>query len=120
MALIYWMYARGLMEPIYQLDLRDRQILHAHYMPFLLHGGIFVITDDKLRLKQKVILKISLFDEEMTIAGRVAWMNPPDAQRADKPGYGIRITGENKHKQHVTIRSYLGDLVCELPNMQIY
>ena len=44
------------------VSLKDKPIAYYSYMPFLEHGGIFVPTNDELKMGEEVLLVLELFD----------------------------------------------------------
>ena len=71
----------GRNDGVLSLWIRDRRVLRAAYMPFLVHGGLFVPTERQFRLGDEVFLVLRLLDEpeRIPVAGRVVWVTPKGA-----------------------------------------
>lgn len=64
------------------------------YMPFLVHGGIFIPCHRDCDLGDEVFLLLSLPDDEhrYPVAGRIAWITPPGTPRIE--GIGVHFPGD--------------------------
>lgn len=77
------------------LDVANNRALYEAYMPFIRNGGLFVgephLSGRHFDLGTEVFLLLHLKeqDERLTLAGRVAWVSGPDAQRP--PGIGVQF-----------------------------
>lgn len=88
----------------------DKQALYAHYMPFLINGGLFVPTSKRLHLGDEVLVLLSLMeDERIAIPGKVAWVTPAGGGEA---GVGVQFSDsqEGKHAR-ATIESQLAGMM---------
>lgn len=96
---------------ILKLPLKDISALHANYMPFIKHGGIFVPTkEENHRLGDEVIVAMHLLstDKKLAIPGKVVWMSPKTGDNGT-PGVGIQFTGNTKAKVKLVIQTMLGN-----------
>lgn len=74
--------------------------LNLSYMPFILHGGIFVPTNDDYNLGQRVSLELKLpsHAEIQVVECRVIWITPKNSLHHVYQGVGLQFMGENaKH-----------------------
>ncbi len=95
----------------YSID--DKQELYRAYMPFLVHGGLFVPTRKRFRLGDEVLILLSLMgDERIAIPGRVAWITPPGNQHNSESGVGVQFfdSPEGNQAQN-TISSILAGML---------
>ena len=98
----------GRNDGVLSLWIRDRRVLRAAYMPFLVHGGLFVPTERQFRLGDEVFLVLRLLDEpeRIPVAGRVVWVTPKGAQGQRVPGAGVHF-GEEDAFLREKIENYL-------------
>ena len=91
------------------LTIKDQSALHAAYMSFLRHGGLFVPTTARYQLGDHVIILLSLLDEPETVmvTGRVVWITPKGAQGHRETGIGVEFSEQDVAISH-TIENYLG------------
>ncbi len=73
----------------------DREALYLAYMPFLLHGGIFVPCQRDCELGDEILLLLSLPEDAQRypVAGRVAWITPPGSTRIE--GIGVHFPADD-------------------------
>ena len=76
---------------VMSLAIKDRAGLYAAYMPFLLHGGIFVPGARPAQLGDEVFLLLTLMQDETRypVAGKVAWISPAGSTRT--AGIGVQF-----------------------------
>ena len=86
---------------VIQLSFKDRGSLYAAYIPMLLDGGIFVPTPRDFRLGEDVYLLLTLPDDSQRypVAGKVAWLTPPNASGGRSQGVGVRFPADEKTRQ---------------------
>ena len=91
------------------LTITDQSALHAAYMSFLRHGGLFVPTPAHYQLGDQVVIVLSLLDEPetMTVSGRVVWITPKGAQGSRETGIGVELSEQDAAVSH-KIENYLG------------
>lgn len=91
------------------LTIKDLSALHAVYMSFLRHGGLFVPTTAHYQLGDHVIILLSLLDEPetVTVTGRVVWITPKGAQGHRETGIGVEFSDQDATVSH-KIDNYLG------------
>ncbi len=75
------------------LNIREKAILYAAYMPFLKGGGIFVPTARPYNLGDEIFMLITLLDEpsKRPVAGKVVWITPPGAHGNRVQGVGVEF-----------------------------
>lgn len=90
------------------LAIKDRSVLYAAYMPFIENGGLFVPTAARYELGEEVFLLLQLADaaEQIPVAGRVAWITPPNAANRRVPGIGVQFS-ENDDPVRARIETLL-------------
>ncbi len=89
-----------------QLIIDDKQHLFKCYMPFVLHGGIFVPTSDLLTLGQTVDVCIDLLGAKHNIVSNVIWQTPDAVVGRSRPaGVGVQIPldQESLHNEIETV-----------------
>ena len=86
---------------ILSLTIKDKAVLYAAYMPFLVNGGLFVPTNKSYRLGDEVFLLLSLMDEaeKIPIAGKVVWLTPKGAQGSRAAGIGVQFSDKAETAQ---------------------
>jgi type IV pilus assembly protein PilZ len=86
---------------VIQLVFRERGALYAAYMPLLNDGGLFVPTTREYRLGEDIYLLMSLPDDpqRFPVAGKVAWITPPNASGGRTQGVGVRFPNDDKSRQ---------------------
>jgi type IV pilus assembly protein PilZ len=85
---------------VIQLVFREKGALYAAYMPLLTDGGLFVPTSREYRLGDDIYLLLSLPDDpqRFPVAGKVAWITPPNASGGRTQGVGVRFPNDEKSK----------------------
>jgi type IV pilus assembly protein PilZ len=75
------------------LNIKERSILYAAYMPYIKGGGIFIPTARAYRLGDEIFMLISLMDEptRLPVAGRVIWLTPPGCHGNRIQGVGVQF-----------------------------
>jgi type IV pilus assembly protein PilZ len=96
---------------VIQLVFREKGALYAAYIPILTEGGLFVPTTREYRLGEDIYLLLSLPDDpqRFPVAGKVAWITPPNASGGRTQGVGVRFPNDEKTRQlKVKIEETLG------------
>ena len=85
---------------VIQLVFRERGALYAAFIPLLTDGGLFVPTTREYRLGDDVYMLLSLPDDPQRypVAGKVAWITPPNASGGRTQGVGVSFPGDEKTK----------------------
>jgi type IV pilus assembly protein PilZ len=93
---------------VFFVNILDKNQLIHLYMPFITNGGLFVKTDKNYQLGDEVFLLVKLIDEpeKYTIAGKVAWITPPNAQAGRPAGIGVQF-GPDAAALRAKIETYL-------------
>ncbi|HTT37477.1 MAG TPA: PilZ domain-containing protein [Burkholderiales bacterium] len=75
------------------LNIKEKSILYAAYMPFVRGGGIFIPTARNYRLGDEIFMLISLIDDpnKIPVAGRVVWITPPGCHGNRVQGVGVQF-----------------------------
>lgn len=94
---------------ILSLAIKDKGSLYSAYIPFLKGGGIFIPTSKPYALGDEVFILLTLMEEteKMPVVGRVAWINPKDAQGHFVAGIGIQFTDKDGEAVRNKIETYL-------------
>lgn len=78
---------------ILTLTMKDKAVLYAAYMPFVIGGGLFIATNKKFKLGDEVFLLLNLMEEpeKIPVAGTVIWLTPKGAQGNRASGIGVQF-----------------------------
>ena len=96
---------------VIQLVFREKGALYAAYISVFAEGGLFVPTTREYRLGEDIYLLLSLPDDpqRFPVAGKVAWLTPPNASGGRTQGVGVRFPNDEKSRQlKVKIEEVLG------------
>lgn len=96
---------------VIQLVFREKGALYAAYIPAFTDGGLFVPTTREYKLGDDIYLLLSLPDDpqRFPVAGRVAWITPPNASGGRTQGVGVRFPNDDKSRQlKIKIEQVLG------------
>lgn len=99
---------------VIQLVFREKGALYAAYIPLFSEGGLFVPTTREYRLGEDVYLLLTLPDDPQRypVAGRVAWVTPPNASGGRTQGVGVRFPVDEKTRAlRVRIEEVLGTAI---------
>jgi type IV pilus assembly protein PilZ len=110
--------AGGGRHRILSYAIKDKQQLHASYMPFIANGGLFIPTNRRYQLGEELFLLLQLLDEadRIPVVGKVVWVTPPGAEGNRQVGIGIQFSEQDKGNVRRKIESYLaGELDSERP-----
>jgi len=111
----------GVRSGILSLNIKDRAVLYAAYMPFVKNGGLFIPTNKHYRLGEEVFLLLSLMDEteKTPVAGRIVWITPKIAQGNRAAGIGVQFDSQDDTARK-KIETYLaGALKSDKPTHTI-
>lgn len=91
------MAAIGARNGILNLNIRDKAVLYASYMPFVRNGGLFIPTSRPYKLGDEVFMLLSLLDEgeKIPVAGKVVWVTPKGAQGTRASGIGVQFNDQD-------------------------
>lgn len=83
---------------IIQLVIKEKEDLHAAYIPLLKDGGIFIVTAREYKLGDDVYVLLTLPDdtERYPVAGKIAWITPAHATGNRAQGVGVRFPAGEK------------------------
>ncbi|MCU7375586.1 PilZ domain-containing protein [Paucibacter sp. O1-1] len=92
--------AAGARPSVIQLVFKEKGALYAAYIPLFTDGGLFVPTTRDYKLGEDIYLLLSLPDDAQRypVAGKVAWITPPNASGGRTQGVGVRFPGDEKHR----------------------
>ncbi|WP_110676532.1 PilZ domain-containing protein [Salinicola sp. RZ23] len=79
------------------LTIRDDDTLHSAYLAWLARGGLFVPTEQRYSLGQRVYLLVTLpgAQERLPVEGEVVWLTP--AGTADRlAGIGVHFGADGQ------------------------
>jgi type IV pilus assembly protein PilZ len=78
------------------LNIREKSILYAAYMPFLKGGGIFVPTTKHYRLGDEIFMLIALMGDanKIPVAGKLVWITPAESQGSKAQGIGVQFSDD--------------------------
>jgi len=106
--------ASGPRPSVIQLVFREKGALYAAYMPMFTDGGLFVPTPREYRLGEDVYLLLALPEDPQRypVAGKVAWLTPPNASGGRTQGIGVRFPADEKSRLiKLKIEEILGTLI---------
>ncbi|AJQ95327.1 PilZ domain-containing protein [Gynuella sunshinyii] len=107
----------GARSGILSLTMKDKAVLYAAYMPFIIGGGLFIATNKKFSLGDDVFLLLNLMEEpeKIPVAGKVIWITPRGAQGNRATGIGVQFDKKSSLAKD-KIETYLaGALSSEKP-----
>ena len=82
---------------ILSLNIQGAAELHQCYMPYIVHGGLFVKTTNKYKIGDDVFLILTLDnDERMPITGKVIWITPTGSQGGRSQGIGVQLADNSE------------------------
>lgn len=75
------------------LNIKEKAILYAAYMPYVRGGGVFIPTARAYRLGDEIFMLISLMDDptKLPVAGKVMWITPPGCHGNRVQGVGVQF-----------------------------
>lgn len=78
---------------VLSLNIKDKAVLYAAYMPFIKYGGLFIPTNKAYEIGNEVFMLLKLLEEpeKIPVAGKVVWVTPPRAQGTRVRGIGIQF-----------------------------
>jgi type IV pilus assembly protein PilZ len=90
--------AAGPRPSVMQLVFKEKGALYAAYIPGFGDGGLFVPTNRDYKLGDDVYLLLSLPEDNQRypVAGKVAWITPPNAPGGRTQGVGVRFPNDEK------------------------
>ena len=92
--------AGGARPSVMQLVFREKGALFAAFIPLFAEGGLFVPTSRAYQLGEDLYLLLSLPDDPQRypVAGKVAWITPPNASGGRTQGVGVRFPADEKSR----------------------
>ena len=104
------------------LVINDNAELHAHYMPFIESGAIFIPTTEEYNIGDKATayLLLKQLGKKIPIQGKVAWITPDIKHANTKAGIGIQFAGANAAKIKQFIEKILGAMLNTTPAKTVY
>jgi type IV pilus assembly protein PilZ len=105
---------RGGVQPnILTLQVKDKQTLYQHYMPYIKGGALFVPTPRDFRLGEEVFVLLTLMEnaERLPVSGRVVWITPRAAQGKRAQGVGVQFSGHDGAEVQKKIEAQLAGML---------
>ena len=96
------------------VEFQDEAALHRAYMPFVNKGGLFIDTDKKVLLgdRVKISLKLPYETDPIVFVGKVVWITPTFAKnKGKKPGIGVQLRGIEGTEARKKIEAILKDQI---------
>lgn len=83
---------------VIQLVFREKGALYAAYISLFAEGGLFVPSNRDYQLGDDMYLLLSLPGDPQRhpVAGKVAWITPPNTSGGRTQGVGVRFPGDEK------------------------
>jgi len=110
--------AKGPKHGILSLNIKDKAVLYAAYMPFVKEGGLFIPTARQYDLGDEVFMLLSLMDEKekIPVAGKIVWITPKGAQGNRAAGVGVQFSAQDQGNARGKIETHLaGSLESDRP-----
>ena len=103
---------QGSRNGILSLTIKDKAVLYAAYMLYLVNGGLFVPTNKPYKLGDEVFMLLNLMDEpeKIPVAGKIVWITPRRAQGNRAAGIGVQFNGQDDTANQ-KIEAYLAGLM---------
>ncbi len=75
------------------LNIKEKAILYAAYMPYVRGGGIFIPTARPYKLGDEIFMLITLMDDtaKLPVAGKVVWLTPAGCHGNRVQGVGVQF-----------------------------
>ena len=99
---------------VIQLAIKEKAALYAAYIPMFAEGGIFIPSAREHQLGDDVYVLITLPDDPQRypVAGKVAWITPPNASGGRTQGVGVSFPVDEKTRVlRVRIEEILGTAI---------
>ncbi|HZR01924.1 MAG TPA: PilZ domain-containing protein [Burkholderiales bacterium] len=79
------------------LNIKERSVLYAAYMPHVKGGGIFIPTARAYKLGDEIFMLISLMDDpaKLPVAGKVVWITPHGCHGNRAQGIGVQFKDDD-------------------------
>lgn len=99
---------------ILHLNIKDKAVLYAAYMPFVKNGGLFIPTTKTYNLGDEVFMLLNLMDEKekLPVAGKIVWVTPKGAQGNRAAGIGVQFSSQDGGDARRKIETYLAGLLA--------
>ncbi|MFM2341514.1 MAG: hypothetical protein RLZZ592_1167 [Pseudomonadota bacterium] len=83
---------------VIQLVFKEKGMLYAAYIPLFSEGGLFVPTTREYRLGDDIYLLLALPEDPQRypVAGKIAWITPPNASGGRTQGVGVSFPVDEK------------------------
>lgn len=82
---------------ILSVNIKDKGVLYAAYMPFVKNGGLFIPSNNEYKLGDEVFMLLTLMSEaeKIPVAGKIVWITPKGAQGNRPAGIGVQFSGQD-------------------------
>lgn len=102
---------------VFSLKIDSIEMLAISYMPFLLHGGLFISTSNRYELGDEVflLLKLNLLSDALAISAHVVWVNSVPGWQGRRRGIGIQFNNCNREARQL-IENLLASQKLAKPN----
>ncbi len=82
---------------ILSLTIKDKAVLYAAYMPYVINGGLFIPTNKSYIIGDEVFVLLNLMDEaeKIPVAGKVVWVTPKGGQGNRSAGVSNQFDDDN-------------------------
>ena len=103
----------GAKSGILSLTIKDKAVLYAAYMPFVVHGGLFIPTTKPYNLGDEVFMLLTLPEEKakLPVAGKIIWITPTGTQGNRTAGVGVQFSEQDNGQARNKIETYLAGLL---------
>ena len=100
---------QGNRHGILSITIKDLNVLHSAFMPFVENGGLFIPTNKDYELNDEVFMILTLMEdgEKIPVSGSVVWITPKQPQGNRAPGIGVQFKdndndAKGKIENHLT------------------
>lgn len=75
------------------LNIKEKAILYAAFMPFIKGGAIFIPTTRTYHVGDEIFMLLSLLDDpnKLPVAGKVVWITPAGCHGNRVQGVGVQF-----------------------------
>lgn len=91
-----------------QLNFQDPAMLHACYMPFVHRGGIFIPSQQQVKMGEQILVNTRFpgLAQVIQLAGQVIWISHKATGLKPK-GFAIQLTGDKSEYYRIEIEKML-------------
>ena len=94
---------KNMKNSILSLTIKDKAVLYAAYMPFIIGGGLFIPTQKQFAMHDEVFMLLSLMgeSEKIPVSGKVIWITPSGAHGNRVAGIGVQFNEQDELRNKI-------------------